>query len=221
MWDDLIKYSNKGQYGKFVLKFSYNLLFGLNEVEMGKQFEKSGLTRSLDPNWDFLGTIRRGEHVTMLYRVRSSKKPGEWLGRMVLGYEDGEVKIFGASVSSPGFACHVRQNPDVIEDNKYVELTYEVVDKNSRSVLTAVHPLGYVQGVNEVLAPTVVAELVGKKAGEVIEVPIDCNQLYGPRDESLVVIEPIHNGRRISRTWHVDPDGKRPWPDEDFYRHAG
>ncbi len=98
MWDDLIKYSNKGQYGKFVLKFSYNLLFGLNEVEMGKQFEKSGLTRSLDPNWDFLGTIRRGEHVTMLYRVRSSKKPGEWLGRMVLGYEDGEVKIFGASV---------------------------------------------------------------------------------------------------------------------------
>ena len=98
MWNDLIKYSNKGQYGKFVLKFSYNLLFGLNEVEMGKQFEKSGLTRSLDPAWDFLGTIRRGEHVTVLYRVRSTKKPGEWLGRMVLGYEDGEVKIFGASV---------------------------------------------------------------------------------------------------------------------------
>ncbi|HHH49098.1 MAG TPA: hypothetical protein ENK51_09465, partial [Gammaproteobacteria bacterium] len=35
MWADLIKYSNKGQYGKFARKFSYNLLFGLNEVEMG------------------------------------------------------------------------------------------------------------------------------------------------------------------------------------------
>ncbi|MCW8904594.1 hypothetical protein [Sedimenticola sp.] len=98
MWEDLITYSNKGQYGKFVRNFSYNLLFGLNEVEVGKQFAKSELTRSLDPNYDFLGFIRRGEHVTCLYRVRSTKKEGEWLGRMVLGYEDGAVKIFGASI---------------------------------------------------------------------------------------------------------------------------
>ena len=59
---------------------------------------KSELTRALDPKYDFLGFIRRGEHVTCLYRVRSKKKAGEWLGRMVLGYEDGEVKIFGASI---------------------------------------------------------------------------------------------------------------------------
>ena len=38
MWDDLIKYSNKGQYGKFIRNFSYELLLGLNEVELGKQF---------------------------------------------------------------------------------------------------------------------------------------------------------------------------------------
>ena len=98
MWDDLIKYSNKGQYGKFCRKFSYNLLFGLNEVEMGKQFAKSELTRNLQSDYDVLGTIRRGEHVTVLYRVRSTKREGEWLGRLVLGYEEGEVKIFGASV---------------------------------------------------------------------------------------------------------------------------
>ncbi|MDZ7663559.1 MAG: hypothetical protein U5K34_03045 [Thiohalophilus sp.] len=98
MWEDLIKYSNKGQYGKFIKKFSYNLLFGLNEVEVGKQFAKSELTRSLSEDYDYLGTIRRGEHVTILYRVRSKKKEGEWLGRMVLGYEDGEVRIFGASI---------------------------------------------------------------------------------------------------------------------------
>lgn len=98
MWEDLIKYSNKGQYGKFVRKFSYNLLFGLNEVEIGNQFVKSELTRNLDPDYDFLGTIRRGEHVTILYRVRSTKKQGEWLGRLVLGYEDNEIRIFGASI---------------------------------------------------------------------------------------------------------------------------
>lgn len=98
MWEDLVKYSNKGQYGKFVRKFSYNLLFGLNEVEIGKQFAKSELTRNLSNDYDYLGTIRRGQHVTILYRLRSTKKEGEWLGRLVLGYEDGEVRIFGASV---------------------------------------------------------------------------------------------------------------------------
>lgn len=99
MWDDLIKFSNEGEYGKFTRNFSYELLFGLNEVEIGKQFAKSELTRSLDPKYDYLGLIRRGQHVTVLYRMRSSKKEGEWLGRMVLGYnEDDEIKIYGASI---------------------------------------------------------------------------------------------------------------------------
>ncbi|OED37279.1 hypothetical protein AB833_24310 [Chromatiales bacterium (ex Bugula neritina AB1)] len=102
MWEDLIRYSNEGEYGKFIRKFSYELLFGLNEVEIGKQFAKSELTRSLDPNYDYLGIIRRNQHVTVLYRMRSTKKEGEWLGRLVLGYEkndtEGEVRIFGASI---------------------------------------------------------------------------------------------------------------------------
>lgn len=97
-FDDLIKYSNKGQYGNFILNFSYDLLIGLNEMEVGKQFAKSELTRSLSTEYDFLGFIRRGEHVTCLFRVRSTKKEGEWLGRMVIGYERGEIKIFAASV---------------------------------------------------------------------------------------------------------------------------
>jgi hypothetical protein len=99
MWDDLIKYSNEGEYGKFIRNFSYDLLFGLNEIEIGKQFAKSELTRSLDPNYDCLGIIRRNEHVSLLFRVRSTKKEGEWLGRMVLGYnKEDEIKIYGASV---------------------------------------------------------------------------------------------------------------------------
>lgn len=83
---------------------------------------------------------------------------------------------------------------EVVADNKYVELMYKVIDKKSGTILTEVeYPLGYVHGVNEVLAPAVTAELEGKAAGDVIEVPIDCNQIYGPRDESLVIIEPIRD----------------------------
>ena len=83
---------------------------------------------------------------------------------------------------------------DVITTGKYVELKYRVIDVKTDSVLTEVEfPLGYVHGVNEVLAPAVMRELEGKTAGDTIEVPIDCNELYGPRDESLVIIENIHN----------------------------
>ena len=85
-------------------------------------------------------------------------------------------------------------NNDIITNGKYVELKYRVIDAKTNSVLTEVeYPLGYVHGVNEVLAPSVMQELEGKKTGETIEVPIDCNQLYGPRDETLVINENIHN----------------------------
>lgn len=97
-WDELVEYSNKGQYGKFIRNFAYALIQGLNEIEVGKQFSQSDLARNLSDEKDFLGIIRRGEHVTVLYRVRSTKKAGEWLGRLVLGYEKGQVKIFGASI---------------------------------------------------------------------------------------------------------------------------
>ena len=87
-----------------------------------------------------------------------------------------------------------------IADGKYVELTYKVIDQKSGMVLTQVeYPLGYVHGVNEILAPSVMAELEGKSAGEVIEVPIDCNQLYGPRDESLVITFPL---REVPEEYH-------------------
>jgi FKBP-type peptidyl-prolyl cis-trans isomerase SlyD len=83
---------------------------------------------------------------------------------------------------------------DVITHGKYVELQYQVIDVKTDSVLTEVEfPLGYVHGVNEILAPAVMQELEGKVAGDSIEVPIDCNELYGPRDESLVIVEDIHN----------------------------
>jgi hypothetical protein len=98
LWRDLVKSSNEGKYGEFVKKFARSLALALNMVTVNHQFANSELARNLSEDFDFLGTIRRGEHVTVLYRQRSTKKPGEWLGRLVLGYEDGEVRIFAASI---------------------------------------------------------------------------------------------------------------------------
>jgi len=83
---------------------------------------------------------------------------------------------------------------DPVGDGKLVELMYKVIDAKTKSVLTEVEfPMGYIHGVNEILAPTVTAELEGKLPGDVIDVPIDCNKLFGPRDESLVVTDHIDN----------------------------
>jgi len=83
---------------------------------------------------------------------------------------------------------------ETVQANKFVELTYKVIDENTGSLLTSVEfPLGYVHGTNEVLAPQVMAELEGKSVGDIIEVPIDCNKIYGPRDESLVITDYIEN----------------------------
>ena len=83
---------------------------------------------------------------------------------------------------------------ETIQDGKFVELTYKVTDKKSRHVLTRVDfPLGYVHGHNEILAPSVHKQLEGKSVGDVIEVPIDGNQIFGPRDESLVFTDHVEN----------------------------
>jgi len=98
LWRDLIKNSNEGKYGEFVKNFSSSMALAMNQVTVGHQFANSELARNLSEEVDCLGIIRRGEHVTVLYRQRSTKKDGEWLGRLVLGYEDGKIRIFGASL---------------------------------------------------------------------------------------------------------------------------
>ncbi len=81
-----------------------------------------------------------------------------------------------------------------IQEGKLVELTYQVTDRKTGHILTRVEfPLGYVHGHNEILAPSVHQQLEGKSAGDVIEVPIDGNQIFGPRDESLVLTERLEN----------------------------
>ena len=83
---------------------------------------------------------------------------------------------------------------DVIAENKFVELKYQVVDKKTgEPLITIEYPIPYVHGGNDILSPEISSVLEGHAAGEVIEVPIDCNDLYGSRDESLVFTDHIEN----------------------------
>lgn len=98
MWRDLVKYSNEENYGAFTRNFSSAFMQGANEIEIGKQFARAKLTKNLSEEIINLGTIRRGDYITVLYKQKNKKLEGEWLGRLVLGYENDKLKIFGATL---------------------------------------------------------------------------------------------------------------------------
>ena len=98
IWDNLVKCSNIKDYGGFTKDFSSQMLYGANEVELGKQWANNKLLTSLSEKQEFLGTIRRNQFITVLYKQTSQTMPGEFLGRLVLGVEDGFVKVFGATI---------------------------------------------------------------------------------------------------------------------------
>ena len=98
IWDNLVKASNIKDYGGFTKDFSSQMLFGANEVELGKQWANNKLLTSLSDKKEVFGCLRRNLHVTVLYKQTSNTVPGEFLGRLVLGVEDDEVKIFGATI---------------------------------------------------------------------------------------------------------------------------
>lgn len=83
---------------------------------------------------------------------------------------------------------------ETIQTNKFVELAYRVIDQKTDEVLVAVeYPIGYVHGANEILMPAVTEQLEGKSAGDFVEVAFNGNQVYGPRDETLVFTDHVDN----------------------------
>ena len=98
LWLDLVKASNKNDYGGFTKNFSETMLMGAHEVEIGKQWANNKLLSTLTEEANPLGCLRRNDHITVLYKQTSTEFPGDYLGRLVLGLENEEVKVFGATI---------------------------------------------------------------------------------------------------------------------------
>jgi|TARA_B100001939_G_C16699020_1_gene512002 hypothetical protein len=98
IWENLIRSSNNKDYGSFTKDFSSQMLYGANEVELGKQWANNKLLTSLSEEPDFLGCIRRDRYITVLYKQKSNTVTGEFLGRLVLGVEGEMIKVFGATI---------------------------------------------------------------------------------------------------------------------------
>ena len=98
IWDNLVRSSNIKDYGGFTKDFSSQMLFGANEVELGKQWANNKLLTDLSDKTEVFGCLRRDLYVTVLFKQKSNTVPGDFLGRLVLREEDNEVKVFGATI---------------------------------------------------------------------------------------------------------------------------
>jgi len=98
IWHNLVRSSNIKDYGGFTKDFGTQMLFGANEVELGKQWSNNKLLTSLSEDYEAFGCLRRDLYVTVLFKQKSKEISGEFLGRLVLGVEGDEVKVFGATI---------------------------------------------------------------------------------------------------------------------------
>jgi len=80
------------------MHFSAQMLYGANEVEIGKQWANNKLLTSLSNQREFLGCLRRNNFVSVIFKQKSDTVPGDFLGRLVLGVEDEKIKVFGATI---------------------------------------------------------------------------------------------------------------------------
>ena len=73
--------------------------WGFQQNDRNKWAEDAGIKLpTLSDKKEVLGCLRRNSHVTVPYKQKSNTVPGDFLGRLVLGVEDDQVKVFGATI---------------------------------------------------------------------------------------------------------------------------
>ena len=83
---------------------------------------------------------------------------------------------------------------NIITTNKFVELTYRIIDQTNGEVIEQVEePLGYVQGDNTLLFNQVTKELEGQSVGDEVEILLKAEDAFGPKLEELIFTDEINN----------------------------
>jgi hypothetical protein len=99
IWDDFIINSNNKDYPNLSKHFSKSMLEKANLENINHQWETSEILTSLSTRREYLGCLRRGRFVTVLWSQLSFGVQGDYLARLVLGIENDDVKIFGATIT--------------------------------------------------------------------------------------------------------------------------
>ncbi len=82
---------------------------------------------------------------------------------------------------------------EVVRSGLVVYITYSIVDMAGNVVEQHDLPVGYVQGGNSGLLPSIESALVGKKVGDRVEVVLAPQDAFGERDPELGFTDDIDN----------------------------
>lgn len=81
----------------------------------------------------------------------------------------------------------------VVQSGKVVYITYSILDPSGNVVEQHDLPVGYVQGGNSGLLPSIESAVAGKRVGDRVEVILSPEEGFGERDPSLSFTDDIDN----------------------------
>lgn len=84
-------------------------------------------------------------------------------------------------------------NEQVVQSGLVVYITYSILDQAGNVVEQHDLPVGYVQGGNSGLLPSIESALVGKSVGDRVEVMLAPQDAFGEHDPSLSFADDIDN----------------------------
>jgi hypothetical protein len=99
IWKNIIAGSRDRDYARFSRGFSKELLAKLSEEHFVISCQKIPLLTNIDDDFEFIDSIQREKGVTILWRVRSTKYAGEFLGILTLQSAESGMEITGVSVN--------------------------------------------------------------------------------------------------------------------------
>lgn len=82
---------------------------------------------------------------------------------------------------------------DTVAFGKYVSFSYSITDDKGNVVEQHDLPVGYVYGGDSEMIGGVDKAILGKKAGDELLVDIEPEEMFGQRDEALIVTDDINN----------------------------
>ena len=99
IWKNIIAAAREREEAKFSRGFSNELLAKLSEEHFRESCEDFPVLTTIEAEFEFIDSIQREQAITILWRLRSSKYDGEFLGLLTLQGGESGMEITAVSVS--------------------------------------------------------------------------------------------------------------------------
>ena len=99
IWKNIVEASREEDYARFSRGFSSELRAKLSEEHFRISCQEIPLLTTIDSDFELIDSIQREKGVTILWRLRSTRYDGEFLGILTLQSGSSGMEISGVSVN--------------------------------------------------------------------------------------------------------------------------